>query len=222
MADDTLDPSTIAGSMAQSDETALAKPYEPTAREKAALAVFEKRRQERIPMPAFRVSKGTKREPPQVTFHHADQGIAYELHAAAVGTRSQPAYINLVQTLTALTLRDDTPDEGALNAAISMIAGIEPQDQLESMLASQMVAVHLATMKTAVRLKSAETVALLETYEKAFNKLARTFAAQMEALKRYRSKGEQRVYVERVNVERGGQAVVGNVTHGGGGDAGRI
>jgi hypothetical protein len=30
----------------------------------------------------------------------------------------------------------------------------------------------------------------------------------MEALKRHRSKGEQRVYVERVNVESGGQAIV--------------
>ena len=42
----------------------------------------------------------------------------------------------------------------------------------------------------------------------------------MEALKRYRSKGEQRVYVERVTVNEGGQAIVGPVAHGGrdGGD----
>jgi hypothetical protein len=33
------------------------------------------------------------------------------------------------------------------------------------------------------------------------------------ALKRYRSKGEQRVIVERVTVEKGGQAIVGNVAH---------
>ena len=37
----------------------------------------------------------------------------------------------------------------------------------------------------------------------------------MEALKRYRSKGEQRVYVERVTVNEGGQAIVGPVSHGG-------
>lgn len=57
-------------------------------------------------------------------------------------------------------------------------------------------------------------------YERAFNRLSRTFSAQIEALKRYRSKGEQRFYVERVNVGKGGQAIVGPVTHGsrGGGD----
>jgi hypothetical protein len=47
------------------------------------------------------------------------------------------------------------------------------------------------------------------------NKLARTYAAQMDTLKRYRSKG-QMVRVERVTVESGGQAIVGNVSKGGG------
>ena len=44
-----------------------------------------------------------------------------------------------------------------------------------------------------------------------------TFAAQVEALKRYRSKGEQKVVVEHVTVNEGGQAIVGNVETGGGG-----
>ena len=54
-----------------------------------------------------------------------------------------------------------------------------------------------------------------DAYERSLNRLTRTFAAQVEALKRYRSKGTQRFYVERVNVHEGGQAVVGKVTHGG-------
>ena len=37
----------------------------------------------------------------------------------------------------------------------------------------------------------------------------------MDALKRYRTKAQQTVRVERVNVNEGGQAVVGDVTHGG-------
>jgi hypothetical protein len=36
-------------------------------------------------------------------------------------------------------------------------------------------------------------------------------------LKRYRSKGEQKVVVEHVTVNEGGQAIVGNVETGGGG-----
>jgi hypothetical protein len=39
---------------------------------------------------------------------------------------------------------------------------------------------------------------------RAFNKLARTFAAQLEALKRYRTGGEQKVTVEHVTVNEGG------------------
>ena len=41
--------------------------------------------------------------------------------------------------------------------------------------------------------------------ERAFNKLARTFATQVEALKRYRTGGEQTVRVEHVTVNEGGQ-----------------
>jgi Enolase, N-terminal domain len=54
-----------------------------------------------------------------------------------------------------------------------------------------------------------------DSAERALNKLARTFAAQVEALKRYRSGGEQTVRVEHVTVNEGGQAIVGTVTHGG-------
>ena len=51
----------------------------------------------------------------------------------------------------------------------------------------------------------------------AFNKLARTFTTQMEALKRYRTGGQQKMTVEHVTVNDGGQAIVGNVSSGGGG-----
>jgi hypothetical protein len=47
--------------------------------------------------------------------------------------------------------------------------------------------------------------------------LARTYAMQMEALKRYRTGGEQKVTVQHVSVSEGGQAIVGNVTQPAGG-----
>ena len=50
---------------------------------------------------------------------------------------------------------------------------------------------------------------------------ADSYAAQMDTLKRYRSKGQQTVRVERVTVESGGQAVVGNVETGGRGREGK-
>jgi len=98
---------------------------------------------------------------------------------------------------------------------LSVIKGIDPRDQLEAMLAAQMAAVHMATMTFARRLMHVENLPQQDSAERAFNKLARTFAAQVEALKRYRTGGEQTVRVEHVTVNGGGQAIVGTVTHGG-------
>jgi hypothetical protein len=79
------------------------------------------------------------------------------------------------------------------------------------MLAAQMAAVHMATMTFARRLAHVENIPQQDSAERAFNKLARTFAAQMSALKEYRSKGEQKMTVQHVHVAEGGQAIVGNV-----------
>ena len=46
-------------------------------------------------------------------------------------------------------------------------------------------------------------------------KLLRTFAAQMEALKRYRTGGQQKMIIEHIHINKGGQAIVGSVTQGG-------
>ena len=78
----------------------------------------------------------------------------------------------------------------------------------------QMAAVHMASMKFACRLAHVETLQQQDSASNAFNKLTRSYAAQMEALKRYRSTGEQRFVVERVDVHPGGQAIVGNVSQG--------
>ena len=45
------------------------------------------------------------------------------------------------------------------------------------------------------------------------NKFARTFTGQMDTLHRCRSGPEQKVTVNNVSVNEGGQAIVGSVTH---------
>jgi hypothetical protein len=96
---------------------------------------------------------------------------------------------------------------------LSVIKGIQPRDQLEAMLAAQMAAVQMAVMTFARRLAHVETIPQQDSAERALNKLARTYATQMETLKRYRTGGEQKVTVQHVSVSEGGQAIVGNVTH---------
>jgi hypothetical protein len=94
---------------------------------------------------------------------------------------------------------------------VSVIKGIEPRDQVESMLAAQMAAVHMAMLRFIQHLPRIENLPQQDGAERAINKFARTFAAQMEALKRYRTGGEQKVTVQHVSVSEGGQAIVGNV-----------
>jgi hypothetical protein len=67
-----------------------------------------------------------------------------------------------------------------------------------------MAAVHMASMTFARRLAHVETIQQQDSASNAFNKLTRTFAAQMSALKDYRSRGEQRMVVQHVNVADGG------------------
>ena len=69
-------------------------------------------------------------------------------------------------------------------------------------------------MTFACRLAHVDNILLSESAERTLNKLARTFTIQMEALKRYRTGGEQKIIVQHVTIGEGGQAIVGNVTQG--------
>ena len=73
-------------------------------------------------------------------------------------------------------------------------------------------------MRFAGQLASSKTYKGQEHAERGLNKLARTFATQIETLKRYRTGGEQKVTVQHVTVSDNAQAIVGNVATGGGDD----
>jgi hypothetical protein len=61
-----------------------------------------------------------------------------------------------------------------------------------------------------VLLAHVETIPQHERLE-CLQQARQTFTAQVEALKRYRSGGEQKMTVQHVHVAEGGQAIVGNV-----------
>lgn len=97
----------------------------------------------------------------------------------------------------------------------SIIADIAPRDPVERMLAVQMAATHVAAVRSARWLGATETIPQAQLHYNGYNKLMRTFTTQMEALRKHRSGGKQTVTVQHVNVEDGGQAIVGNVETGG-------
>lgn len=80
-----------------------------------------------------------------------------------------------------------------------------------------MVATHEVAMEMLTRAKQAEYVPTLQECGSLATKLLRTYTAQVEALARLRRGGEQRVIVQHVNVNDGGQAIVGAVSHPGAG-----
>jgi hypothetical protein len=69
----------------------------------------------------------------------------------------------------------------------------------------------MMTLDCTMRLANGDTIQQQDSAERALNKLSRTFATQMEALKRYRAGDQQKVTVEHVDVHEGGQAIVGHV-----------
>ena len=117
------------------------------------------------------------------------------------------------QTANTLWLSKDAETRrrqyGAMSAALR---GIEPKDEVEGMIAAQLVAAHNAAMECYRRAMVSE-----QTFEgrrenlSQANKLSRTYAVLLDALNRHRGKGQQKVTVEHVHVHSGGQAIVGAV-----------
>src|SRR5579863_3579414 len=118
----------------------------------------------------------------------------------------------------------DAEEQRRLSAmVIAAMSGMKPKDELEGMLIAQLVAAHNSAMECYRRAMIPDQTfeGTRESLNQA-NKLSRTYAVLVEALDRHRGKGQQHVTVEHVHVHRGGQAIVGNVTPPGGGDANKF
>jgi hypothetical protein len=143
---------------------------------------------------------------------HEDPSVGWPLLQDALGFSDRDFLNVLLKQLANASANDGHVNEDDLNFMVSVIKGIEPKDQIETMLAAQMAGIHNAIMTFTRRLANVENIPQQDSAERALNKLARTFVSQMEALKRYRTGGEQKVTVQHVSVSEGGQAIVGNVT----------
>jgi hypothetical protein len=104
-----------------------------------------------------------------------------------------------------------------MTATVDGLIGINPRDELEGMMAAQLIASHHAAMECYRRAMIGEQTfqGRSENLNQA-NKLSRSFSTLLDALNRHRGKGQQKVTVEHVHVHSGGQAIVGAVAPGGG------
>jgi hypothetical protein len=208
-----------ASSTTEEKQSAMTKaatsPYERKPAEKAAVDAWRARRRARAPSPSIKLRR--QGDSTKVEFDHPDTATGTILMMEALGTTSTSFMDVLVRQLINAGTQGREPDEHTINFMLSVVKGIEPRDEIEAMLAAQMATVHMASMTFARQLAHVDTIPQQDSAERTFNKLARTFTTQMEALKRYRTGGEQKVTVEHVTVQAGGQAIVGNVSHAGGG-----
>jgi hypothetical protein len=193
-------------------------PYTPTDRERQAAQRVLDRRARTAPAPRFKVAMAGDKVA-NISADHPEPAICHTLLADALGTGDYDLAGGLLTQIADVSRSGKVATQRELNFMLSVVRGINPRDETESLLAAQMAAIHNATMVAARRLNHVETIPQQDSASTMLNKLARTFAAQVEALKKYRSAGEQTIKVQHVTVNEGGQAIVGNVSQGGGGTA---
>jgi hypothetical protein len=195
--------------------TEAAKPeYARTPAELDLVARQRERRERETPAPKVTV----QHEPPasaKIDTEHPDRSLWLAKLNASMGT-TEGSFANKIigelinsacpgSNSQALTEQD-------VNAVLAAMHGVAPKDEAEAMLAAQMIATHTAAMTLLRRLKTCETIPQQDSAGNLAAKLLRTYTAQIEALARYRGKGQQKVIVEHVHVHSGGQAIVGSVS----------
>jgi hypothetical protein len=130
----------------------------------------------------------------------------------ALGTRS-PDFVKglLAQLVSAAERGQEKYDLKNLLFTLAVAKGANATNEMETMLVTQMAAIHAAIMNYVGVLERAELLPLREHALRGLNHLARTYTAQLDALTRHRAGAEQNVTVQNVSVSEGGQAIVGNV-----------
>ena len=111
-------------------------------------------------------------------------------------------------------MSEDTKHQRVVRA-VELYESLEPADGAEGMLAMQMVGTHDAALQCLKRAAlSNQTFEGRDMALKHAQKLMTLYAQQLAALDKHRGKGQQKVTVEHVHVEAGGQAIVGNIEAG--------
>jgi hypothetical protein len=191
----------------------------PTPQQRAVLERFLKLKDNRSDAPRLSVKSKPNQPLEVMQVDDAGRPVGNAGLALAFGT-TEAAVANILLNSLISAACDGAPghppSEQDVNGVLAAVHGIRANDEIEAMLAIQMVATHIAATHALRRLKRSDTVSQQDSNGNLAVKLLRTFAAQTEALQRYRGKGQQKVTVD-VHVHTGGRAIVGSVSQSGGG-----
>ena len=99
------------------------------------------------------------------------------------------------------------PTSQQYNGALGFLHGMQPRDEIEAGLMGQMFLCLEASMDAVKNLRGSQMMNQTDSFWRLAYQFMRTYAMQKEALKKYRSKGEQRVVVQHVHVNADQAAV---------------
>ncbi len=138
---------------------------------------------------------------------------------AATGASDDQVGLALLTKLTdAVTPSSETFEKTVdrLNTLAKTMTAMEPQDEFEGQLVAQLVTLQEQAITWLGRAMRTDNVNFSGVYLNGASKLLARHHEALGVLMKYRRGGEQRVHVEHVHVHGGGQAIVGNVSAGGG------
>ena len=199
----------------KTEAAAPAEKPEPTDAERAEVRDYMARVKARGRRPLRFTAEQRPGKPVRLGQTHVHPDVALFRMMNTLGTTSVDLADRLVSQIlnaTHLQSSNEPISENTLNAALGAVAGIAPRDEAEAMLAAQMVGVHWVAMDLLSQVGSTDNRFLFNDAGNLVAKLLRTYTAQLEALKRYRSAGEQRVVVQHVTVTADQAAVQVNAT----------
>jgi hypothetical protein len=211
------------------DKLAKRSPSDPI--DRAEIEKARKRTKARTPRIAMHIEDRGTAGSVVYPDHSDDEGHDYRL-ADAFGTRSRQFVRWMLKGLENATgdhsldydFSSGSPNQLAFNAALAVIDGVRPHDEIEAMLAAHMAVTNIVLLELVARTRGSiaghryegNGIKRLDVLGNLTNKFMRTYTMQVEALARKRRKGDQNIRVEHVHVHTGGQAIVGNVSHRGG------
>lgn len=130
---------------------------------------------------------------------------------ASAGVVNQLEITNtIIAPVAQLLITRGCSEEDAIARAAALIAAAKPTNELELMLASQMAITNLLVNHTAAQAYTAKNHKILNAVSNQAVKFNRIYLEQINALQRLQGKSQtQKIIVEKVHVEAGGQAAIG-------------
>jgi len=116
----------------------------------------------------------------------------------------------IISPLIGLITNQGNDTDSAFNTSITLISAAQPKNQLELMLATQLAITHITLGKSARLLDGNNSqVKTINSLGNLYTKLSRLSIDQINTLERLKGRGQQKIIVEKINVEAGGQAAIG-------------